>query len=243
MQDGKPPPVCVAMHIFTILLFTSGAVALAPYQQYILAPSSRIVRPVAIHRQSDSLSSEDALLDDQVSPARQSLTLDTFNASVTYDFGKNIGGWVNFDTTSIDGSVGFTFAESSLWVSSEACDSTSNGGLDAPLVFNLTGAGHYAAPNDKERGAFRYLTIVNLGSDEVSIDDLWVHFTAMPHWADDSLRNYTGWFHSSDEKLNRYARHRCCSYVSGVTHRDHRVWYAGKKDGSKSLCNLLNVRR
>ena len=70
-------------------------------------------------------------------------------------------------------------------------------------MFNISGAGHYAAPTDKERGAFRYLTIVNLGLDSLSVNDLWVHFTAMPHWDADSLQNYTGWFHSSDEKLNR----------------------------------------
>ncbi|PIL35418.1 hypothetical protein GSI_02145 [Ganoderma sinense ZZ0214-1] len=204
------PPVRQHMQVLAAILFAaaSGAAAVAPYQQYILAPSSRTVRPAAVYLQTGSVSSEHALLDDQVFSGQPSLTLDTFNSSVTYDFGKNVGGWINFNTTSIDGSVGFTFTESSLWVSSEACDSTSNGGLDEPLVFNLTGLGHYVAPNDKERGAFRYLTIVNLGSDQVSIDDLWVHFTAMPHWADDSLQNYTGWFHSNDEKLNR-------------------VWYAG----------------
>ena len=186
-----------------LLLAAGGVVAVVPYQEYILAPSSRTIRPAAVHLQSGSVSSETALLDTQVTSG-QRLTLDGFNSSVTYDFGKNIGGWVNFNTTSGGGSVGFTFSESSLWISTEACDSTASGGLDAPLVFNITGAGHYTAPNKKERGAFRYLTVVNLGSDQLSIHDLWVYFTAMPHWEDDSLRNYTGWFHSSDEKLNRY---------------------------------------
>ena len=191
------------LQVFITLLFAAGAAALVPYQQYILAPSSRTVRPVSVYHQSGSLSSADALLGNQVKFGRD-LTLDAFNSSVTYDFGKNVGGLVNFNTTSNDGNVAFTFSESSLWVSTEACDSTSNGGFDTPLVFNITGAGHFVAPNEKERGAFRYLTIVNLGSDQLSIDDLWVHFKAMPHWEDDALRNYTGWFHSNDEKLNRY---------------------------------------
>ncbi|PIL35434.1 hypothetical protein GSI_02161 [Ganoderma sinense ZZ0214-1] len=196
------------MRVLVTLLLAAGAVALVPYQQYILAPPSRTVRPIAVRLQSGSLSSATALLDNSIS-SKQSLTLDASTASsVTYDFGKNIAGWVNFNTSSSDGSVGFTFTESSLWISSEASDATADGGLDAPLVFNITGAGHYAAPNKKERGAFRYLTVVNLGSTPLSIDDLWVHFTAMPHWADDSLQKYTGWFHSNDEKLNR-------------------VWYAG----------------
>ncbi|PIL35419.1 hypothetical protein GSI_02146 [Ganoderma sinense ZZ0214-1] len=191
----------------SLLLFAVGAAAAVPYQEYILAPSSRTIRPTAVYLRSGSVSSEAALLDSGVSSGGR-LTLGAFNSSVTYDFGKNIAGWVNFNTTSDGGSLGVTFSESSLWVSSEACDGTRGIILDAPMVFNITGAGHYAAPTIMERGAFRYLTLVNRGLDSLSIDDLWVHFTAMPHWADDSLQNYTGWFNSNDEKLNR-------------------VWYAG----------------
>ncbi|TBU60046.1 hypothetical protein BD310DRAFT_923764 [Dichomitus squalens] len=191
----------------TPLLFAT-AVAAVPYQQYILAPPSRNLRPVAVRLQSGSLSAATDLLDSQVS-LRQGLILGTFNSSVTYDFGKNVAGWVNFNTTSNGGALGFTFTESSLWISPEASDATADAGSDAPLVFNLTAAGHYAAPIDRERGAFRYLTVVNLGHGQVSINDLWVHFTAMPHWSADSLRNYTGWFHSNDEKLNRCVPTKC----------------------------------
>ena len=188
-----------------ILLLAVGSAAVVPYQDYILAPSSRTLRPISVHLSNGSLSSEDALLDDQVSSGR-SLTLASFNSSVTYDFGKNIAGWVNFNATSDDGSLGVTFSESSLWVSTEACDGTRGTILDARMVFNITGAGHYAADFIMERGGFRYLTLVNLGSDPLSIDDLWVHFTAMPHWDDTALQNYTGWFNSNDEKLNRWVR-------------------------------------
>ncbi|EIW64903.1 bacterial alpha-L-rhamnosidase domain protein [Trametes versicolor FP-101664 SS1] len=195
------------MHtLVSLALFAASAAAAIPYQQYILAPSSRTVRPVSIFRQHGSLSSPTALLDAKHSG--NGLVLDAFNSSVTYDFGKNIGGWVNLDLSSASGSIGVTFSESSLWVSSEACDATADAGLDAPLVFNITQAGHYEAPSDKERGAFRYLTVVNLGTDKITLKDLWVHFTAMPHWDDDALRNYSGWFHSNDEQINR-------------------IWYAG----------------
>ena len=57
--------------------------------------------------------------------------------------------------------------------------------------------------------------IVNLGTEELSIKDLWIYFTPMPHWPDNALQDYTGWFHSNDEKLNRYGD----IYSSGVTHR------------------------
>ena len=87
--------------------------------------------------------------------------------------------------------------------------------MDARLVFNITSPGLYEAPWKMERGGFRYLTVVNLGTEELSIKDLWVHFTPMPHWPDNALQEYTGWFHSNDEKLNRYGD----IYPSGVTHR------------------------
>ena len=213
---------------FSILLLAVGTAAAVPYHEYILAPSSRTIRPAAVHLQSGSVSSEAALLDGHVS-SNQALTLDAFNSSVTYDFGKNIAGWVNFNTMSSDGSVGFTFTESSLWISSETCDVTRGTIPDGRLVFNLTSAGHYAAPTIKERGGFRYLTVVNLGSDPLSIDDLWVHFTAMPHWEDDALGNYTGWFNSNDEKLNRYVYLRSSTPSSSLTAMTHcRVWYAGE---------------
>ena len=181
-----------------------GAAAAVPYDKYILAPSSRTIRPTSVYLSSGSLSSEHTLLDGQAASG-ESLTLAAFNSSVTYDFGKNVAGWINFNTTSSNGSVGFTFAESSIWVSSETCDATLAQGetLDAQLVFNITGAGQYSPPLQRQRGGFRYVTVVNLGEGPLSISDLWVHFTAMPHWEDNALRSYTGWFLSNDEKLNR----------------------------------------
>ena len=184
------------MHVFNAVLALVATVAAisVPYQEYILAPSSRTVRPATTFRQHGSLSFENA---------GRGLILNTHNSSVTYDFGKNIAGWVNLDVLSHTGSIGITFSESSLWVSSEACDATADAGLDAPLIFNITHPGRYSAPRDRERGAFRYLTVVNLGTEKLSVKDLWVHFTAMPHWDDHKLRDYTGWFHSNDDRLNR----------------------------------------
>lgn len=195
--------------LYQISLLFATAVAAVPYQQYMLAPPSRTLRPVSVRLQNGSASSATALLERHIALGK-GLTLDTFKSSVTYDFGKNVAGWANFNTTSSGGAVGFTFTESSLWISADASDATADAGLDAPLGFDITGARHYAAPTDRERGAFRYLTVVNLSlTDQVSISDLWVHFTAMPHWRADSLRNYTGWFNPNDEKLNRWVPTNC----------------------------------
>ena len=191
-----------ALSLFFLAATISSAAGVIPYQDYILAPTSRVIRPVSIYVQDGPSTSPEALLVSNVGSG-QSLVLEAFNASVTYDFGKNIAGWVNFNTTSVNGSAAFTFTESSLWVSSWACDAISGVARDEPLVFNLTETGSYAAPTKMERGAFRYLTVINLGTGNLTVDDLWIQFTAMPHW--ENLQNYTGWFHSNDEKLNRYA--------------------------------------
>ena len=183
------------------LAATASWAGAIPYQEYILAPSSRTVRPVSIFVQDGPSSSPDALLAPNAGSG-QSLTLEAFNSSVTYDFGKSIAGWVNVNVSSTSGSVGFTFSESSIWVSSWACDGISGQGLDEPLVFNVTEPGHFAAPTEKERGSFRYLTVINFGTGNMTVDDVWVEYSAMPHWED--LQNYTGWFHSNDEKLNRW---------------------------------------
>lgn len=209
-------------YLFSLVLATAAAV---PYQQYILAPSSRTVRPVTVFRKRGPVTSDTVLLDGHRREGHHAI-LQLFNSSVTYDFGKNIAGLVNLHILSHRGSVGVTFSESSLWVSSAACDATADSGLDAPLVFNITTPGTYVAPKDKERGAFRYLTVVNLGKGELSIGDLSVHFTAMPHWKDNALRDYTGWFHSNDEKLNRSV----LSYFGPDGPKlilDCSVWYAG----------------
>ncbi|KAI0768520.1 Six-hairpin glycosidase [Trametes elegans] len=195
------------LSLCSFAVFVAAAAAAVPYEQYILAPPSRTIRPVSVFRQNEPVSFPNSILESSNNSGDR-LVLRGFNSSVSYDFGKNIAGWVNLNVSSQSGSVGVTFSESSLWVSSEASDATADAGLDAPIIFNITGAGHYKAPEQQERGAFRYLTVVNYGTDNVTVDDLWVHFTAMPHWQDDALRNYSGWFHSNDEQLNR-------------------VWYAG----------------
>ena len=183
-----------------LVAVATSAVMAVPYQEYILAPASRIVRPVSVFRQDGPSTSPEALLTHNVGSG-QSLVLGAFNASVTYDFGKSVGGWVNFNVSSASGNISFTFSESSLWVSSWACDSIAATARDAPVVFNVSELGHFAAPEEQERGSFRYLTIVDLGSGNATVDDLWIEYTPMPHW--DDLQNYTGWFHSNDEKLNR----------------------------------------
>lgn len=129
---------------------------------------------------------------------------------MTYDFGKNIAGRVTLNIGDVDEDqyIGITFSESSLWISGEGSDGTADAGLDETLWLNPTGPGDISVAPEHERGGFRYLSLIHNTTGGVEVQRLDVHFTPMPHYKDDQLRAYTGWFHCDDELINR-------------------VWYAG----------------
>lgn len=103
-----------------------------PYSEYILAPSSRTVFPVAVHQVNGTVTNSEGLLNGVNSSA-------TFSASsaVTYDFGKNIAGQVSVvagaSVYSPDAVIGLTYTESSFWIANYGCDGTANSGVDEPL--------------------------------------------------------------------------------------------------------------
>lgn len=80
--------------------------------------------------------------------------------------------------------------------------------MDEPLWFSPSGSVKVTAAPEKDRGAFRYLTLMHNTTGSIEVQSLSVHYTPMPHYADDQMSNYTGYFHCDDELLNR-------------------IWYAG----------------
>lgn len=203
------------MKLVTSLLLAplAAAAARVPYQEYILAPSSRDLVPLSVYQVNGSVTNPRGLTQSSASPT-------TFDgvSSVTYDFGKNVAGLVSFEiasSTSSSAFLGITFTESSLWISSEACDATADAGLDSPLWFPLgQGPGTYTAEEKHLRGAFRYLTVVSNTTATISLRSLHVHFTAAPT---QDLQGYSGWFHSNDELINK-------------------IWYAGAY--TNQLCTI-----
>ncbi|KAF2851580.1 glycoside hydrolase family 78 protein [Plenodomus tracheiphilus IPT5] len=182
--------------------------ATIPYSQYILAPKSRTVLPISIHNTNGTVSQPGALLSS--APQGQVSTF-TDDSATAYDFGINIAGVVSVNVSSVSSltqRIGITFSESSLWISSASSDATADAGKDETLWFEVSGPGVYTAPREKERGGFRYLTVVHDGTGNVEVAGVSVWYTAMPHWEGDKLGEYTGWFHCDDELLNR-------------------IWYAG----------------
>lgn len=182
---------------------------------YNLAPSSRTLLPSSTRFVNGTIQNADALLSNDSSEA-------VLNGpcGVSYDFGKNIAGLVSLNITSVSDPnqyVGVTFTESSLWISNQSCDATGNSGLDEPLWFQPQSAGVYTAPKEKQRGAFRYMSIVTNTTGSVNVSQATVHFTNAPDAPDDGIGNYPGYFQSDDNILNR-------------------VWYAGAY--TTQLCEI-----
>lgn len=64
--------------------FIAGTVAAVPYEEYILAPSSRTLHPVSIVTTNGTVSGAESIAGDQVGSA----TFQPYSA-VAYDFGKD----------------------------------------------------------------------------------------------------------------------------------------------------------
>jgi hypothetical protein len=196
----------------TLLGFVSAG---TKYGDYILAPSSRTLSPASILHTGGQVEGAENLID---STCQSSTTFHGEGSYVTLDFGKNIAGTVSVHVDTLEGNdeaIGFTFTESSMWISAETCDATQDEGLDLPLWFNLTTTGLYEADKAHQRGGFRYITVVHNATGTVGISNLTVHWIASPEMEDAAA--YTGYFHSSSEKLNR-------------------VWYAGAY--TNQLCSV-----
>ncbi|KAH6658223.1 Six-hairpin glycosidase-like protein [Truncatella angustata] len=203
-----------AITLYCQLALATLAAADVQYGEYILAPSSRTLAPASVYQTGGDVEGFDALVD----PASQASTTLDGEGYVTLDFGKNIAGTVSFQVDTLEGddeAIGFTFTESSEWISAEYCDATQDDGIDLPLWFNLTGPGLYEADKAHQRGGFRYLTVVHNATGTVSISNLTVYWITSPEM--DNPAAYTGHFHSNSEKLNR-------------------VWYAGAY--TNQLCSI-----
>lgn len=194
-------------HFVLCAAIASSVSATIPYSEYILAPSGRELEPVSVYNVNGTVKNAKGLT---VGGSGSSLFQQ--ESAVTFDYFKEIGGKASFYVDAVSGKdqqIGLSFTESNLWISSIGSDATKDTLIDEILWFNITTPGNYSVEPKHDRGGFRYLNVYHRGNGAVSLNKLLVHFSAMPHYRDDQLRSYTGYFHSSDEKLNL-------------------VWYAGE---------------
>lgn len=172
------------------------------WENNIYAPSSRIVSPEKIF----------TIQNRTAQSWLGSTKLHGNGSNAVFDFGREVGGIVSLSYSSSGaGSLGLAFTEASTWIG-EWSDA-SNGkfaGRDGALYANFSGAinGSYTMPDKVMRGGFRYLTLflITNGNTAVDISDVKLDISFQPTWS--NLRAYQGYFHSSDELLNR-------------------IWYAG----------------
>ncbi|KAK2595734.1 hypothetical protein N8I77_013759 [Diaporthe amygdali] len=193
------------------LILLAADAAQFPFDEYILAPISRVISPVSIYQTGGNVENAAALLTSSRSALQghHSTSFAGNGSYVTLDFGKNVAGRVAFQVDAVSGSsdsIGFTFSESSMYISAQFCDAVTEGAFDLPQWLNDTTPGYHEAGHDFQRGAFRYLTIVHNSTETISLSNVTVYWTTSPEM--NSLTAYTGYFHSDNEKLNR-------------------VWYAG----------------
>lgn len=199
----------VPFYAQSVLLASVAAEVL--FQEYVLAPTSRVVSPVSVYQTGGDVGNAAALISTGLAASQgsQSASFAGNGSYVTLDFGKNIAGRVGFTVDAISGSsdsIGFTFTESSSYISAQYCDGVTAGQFDLPQWFNDTTPGYYEAGHDFQRGAFRYLTVVHNSTGTINISNVTVYWTTSPEMSDPAA--YTGYFHSDRERLNR-------------------VWYAG----------------
>jgi hypothetical protein len=191
--QASPSPVPAAL----------AAVAAPPgaIEALNLSPTSRTVRPTAVHGTFGSVTSPQNVLAGQ--PTRIAGT----NSSITVDFGKEVGGiaTLSFGATSGGQRVGLAFTESSLFVG-RASDASNGGSVDGAIFGNAATNGTYVMPTARLRGGFRYLTVFLSTSGWVDLTGISLNFTPVPGKANPAA--YDNYFYSSDNLLNR-------------------IWYAG----------------
>ncbi|CAG8304352.1 unnamed protein product [Penicillium salamii] len=169
-----------------------------PWERNIFAPDSRSVRPASTLSDLKKNATTDSL-----HPYKASLHGN--GSTIVFDFGLEVGGIVHLNYTSTGkADLGLAFTEAKTWIG-EWSDSSSALYHDGALYANISssGTGSYVMPDKYLRGGFRYLTVFLITGDsvDVQIEDLSLEIAFKPTWS--NLRAYQGYFHSSDELLNR----------------------------------------
>ncbi|KAJ5300430.1 uncharacterized protein N7443_005432 [Penicillium atrosanguineum] len=168
-----------------------------PWENYMHSPSSRLVSPKSILNSDTSFQTR-----------YPSLSKLAGNGSlVIFDFGQEVGGIVNINyTTNGAGTLGLAFTEAKNFTGFNSDESNGGSTPDGALLIDISSDGSktYSMPLDKMRGGFRYLSVFTLTNStdfNVTVDTVDVEITFQPSWP--NLRAYGGYFHSSDELLNR----------------------------------------
>lgn len=170
-----------------------------PWEKNNFSPSSRVVFPKRVLNADKGFHSN--------YPSYPQLKSN--GSLVIYDFGQLVGGSVSINFTVIgNGSIGLSFTEAKNFTGFVSDESNGGSTPDGALLFEASShsptRGNYTTPTEKLRGGFRYLSIFTLTNStqfEVTMESVEVEVSFQPSWP--NLRAYGGYFHSSDNLLNR----------------------------------------
>ncbi|GJJ09716.1 hypothetical protein Clacol_003940 [Clathrus columnatus] len=194
------------VNAFIILSTTVSIHALAPsgvWDTFNLAPSSRTVYPVGVKKVNGNVKG--------TIENNGFMTLEP-ESWVTFDFGKEIGGWVSFSFSPPSSNLRLAFTESPQFIGPISDDSSYpsanmsyDGALNVVVPNNSNGGDEgwtdWTMPREKLRGGFRYLTVVG-GSTKTLVSNISVSIEFMPHWEGvRDLREYSGYFYTSETEL------------------------------------------
>ncbi|KAK8037928.1 Six-hairpin glycosidase [Apiospora phragmitis] len=168
------------------------------WESNIFAPSSRIVAPSVLLGTDGK----------QISTYPSQATLDKDKKAIVFDFGFEVGGVATIDytvsSTADGGTIGLAFSEAKNWIGPKSDSSTGDHGTPDIAIYTGnggTGDFSYVMPDENLRGGFRYMTIFTTKDMEVKIHNVSVELAFQPTWG--NLRAYQGYFHSSDDLLNK----------------------------------------
>ncbi|KIY50193.1 glycoside hydrolase family 78 protein [Fistulina hepatica ATCC 64428] len=212
------------MHFFLLSLSAVGALVAAraptgPWDEFNYAPSTRLVSPATIH----TISGATLVVAENVTNG----TAYEFSGNgsyIVFDFGKeaSVGGLTSVDIIDAtdDSSFSLAYTESPLFISPYNSDDSriATAAMDADGVEHVSVSGAagttWTQAWGSMRGGFRYLTLASTSDAPLTLTNIAVNITFMPHW-DAPLNAYTGYF-----------------YVKDFAYADDedfltRLWYAG----------------
>ncbi|KAJ7253282.1 glycoside hydrolase family 78 protein [Mycena rebaudengoi] len=184
------------------VLLPTLCVALAPkgpWDAFNYAPASKIVKPVSIRSVSGDVSGAEGLVES--SAAQVTFTGD--GSFVVLDWGIEVGGLLSLtiDKATPSSQFSLSFTESPQFISPDRSDDSCYMGhrMDTDGVQSFRAPlqpGLLTQTLRQQRGGFRFLTIVSNAAEPLSISNITLEITFMPHW--DDLRAYPGYFYAID---------------------------------------------
>jgi hypothetical protein len=170
-----------------------------PWEKNNFAPAERFVKPRTVNTMRGA----------RIGDYRESHEIKGNGSALVFDFGVEVGGIVSFGyKTTANVSIGLAFTESKDYIGYGS--DSSNGmfrGPDGAVYATVKLANEtqkWTMPNQSLRGGFRYLTMFlnNTGADTVvQLTNIETEIAFQPTWP--NMRAYQGYFHSSDETLNK----------------------------------------